>query len=108
MKVVVEGYVKKTSKKVMIETECGRAFTVNVHEIADNRASYYSKVDEDVTYEEEYDFTANDSYEPTDWLFNNMNWNECKTLKEIPQEPKDMSELEIKDYHIFTPEKEEK
>lgn len=95
----------------MIQTEQGRNFTIDAHEILHNRSSYYASRDSgesegeefDKEYKAEYESFVDEEYEITDWLLNNMDWYECNTLKELPQEKVDVSELDIDDYHVFTP-----
>ncbi len=88
-------------KKVMINTECARCFTIELDEIAKYRANIYQDRD-DTTFKEEYDFLMNDESEATDWLFNNMDWYECRTLKEVTQKARDLDELEVDDYHVYS------
>ena len=92
--------MKKTNKKVTITTACHRGFEIDVHEIADDRAKYYAERDEDTTYEEEYQFLCEDNMEVTDWLFNNMDWYECSSLKEVEVEDLPLSDLRIEDYGV--------
>ncbi len=97
----------QTDKKIMLEMECGKSFTVDAHEVIDDRSKYYAENDSDTTYDEEYKWVAeSDGAEAIDWLQNNMNWYKCKTMKEVASDiPPDFSEMEIEDLHIFTPEK---
>jgi len=90
----------KTDKKLNLTTTCGRNFTIDVHEIADARATYYVERDKDTTYDEEYSFLCEDDFEVTDWLFNQMDWYECKTLVELERDSKRLIDLELEDYSI--------
>lgn len=65
-----------TDKLIFIQLADGRTYSIKAHDVAHNRASYYTERDEDTTYAEEYEFTVNDRYELTDWLFNQMDWYE--------------------------------
>ncbi len=97
MKIAVE---KTSKKKIDIFTECNRHFQIDAHEVIHDRSSYYAERDKDTTYEEEYEFLDGDHSEITDWLFNNMDWYECKTLKEIPSKPKSLRNVEICEYEV--------
>lgn len=82
-------------KKILILVyENGAKWAIPVHEIADNRAKYYAEKDKNTTYQEEYDFVMKDDYEPSDWFFNQMNWEDLNgTAFEInPPRPFDPSD----------------
>jgi hypothetical protein len=49
------------------------SWAVPIHHIADARAKYYAAKDKDTTYQEEYDYVIEDSYEAIDWFLNEMN-----------------------------------
>ena len=84
----------KSKKLVYITLADGRVFTVKAHDIAHNRASYYDETDEDTSYAEEYEFTINDRYELTDWLFNQMDWYELNPQL-VEHELKELHECEV-------------
>jgi len=92
----------KTLKKIKLTSDCGTmAWTVDLHEVAHDRACYYSKKDSDnATYEDEYEFTCEDDYEAVDWLQNNMDWYNCRSLKMIMNFEKPLNEVDIDDWEI--------
>lgn len=53
----------------------GYVWRADAHHIAHDRAKYYAEVDDDTTYQEEYDFTISDDYTLSDWYANNMDFN---------------------------------
>lgn len=95
-----EVVIRRNNKFIVINSSDNRKFKIAVDEIADNRATYYAKLDKDTTYKDEYDFTYNDDDTIHDWLLNNMDWHLCKTLIELPVTPIKLSLLEIE--HIRT------
>jgi hypothetical protein len=60
--------------KVIRLIEDGFVWELPAHIVADARAKYYEKTVPSTSYQEEYDFTMGNNYELTDWLHNNMNW----------------------------------
>jgi hypothetical protein len=69
----------------------GSKWDVPAHVVADNRAKYYAKYDEDANYQEEYDYTYNDNSELLDWAANNMNWDDVSHLaKRVALPPQDV------------------
>ncbi len=84
--------------KIKLRSDCGRNFEIDAHEVADHRSTYYKNKDPDTTYTEEYDWVIQDSMELTDWLFNNMDWYECKTLKEVDPTKLPLNKLSFEDY----------
>jgi hypothetical protein len=70
-----------TTKKILIKLEDQRLYSASLHEVVDNRASYYAGQDPNTTYEEEYQFAMNNSRATTDWLLNVMDWYKPKSLK---------------------------
>jgi|TARA_R110000851_G_scaffold298994_4_gene454794 hypothetical protein len=90
----------KTTKKIKLTTECGREFTVDLHEVAENRSVYYAEKDSETSYDSEYDFIVSDENYAIDWMQNNMDWYEMDSLKEISVDPPMLSDLEINDMEI--------
>lgn len=76
------------SKSIYIETDRGRRFLIDTKEIAEDRADYYAKLHqkrgEDFNRDEEIEHIMSDDADAIDWLRNNMNWWECKTLYVLP------------------------
>lgn len=72
---------------------------IPAHIIARDRASYYAEHDTGATagddfqeaYQQEFTYTMGDDYELTDWLRNNMNWEDVERdafkVKEAPTVP---------------------
>lgn len=89
-------------KVIQIKTDCNRMFNVDASEIAENRSRYYSERDDDTTYQEEYDYIINDDSEMIDWMQNNMDWYECKTLKEAPTITLELSDLEVENIEVLS------
>lgn len=85
---------------VRVELVDGRNFSVDLTEIAEDRASYYAKTYPGRTYEAAFDETIHDEGEALDWLFNNMNWFECKTLKALPGTVPDLADADVEDYFM--------
>lgn len=85
----------KTDKLIYIDTTEHRTFTIEAHEVIDHRSKYYASRDSDTSYQEEYQFLLEDDDEVTDWLFNNMDWYECETLKERRSVNSELSDLEV-------------
>jgi hypothetical protein len=82
----------KSKKKIIIETKNGDRYLISAHEVISDRATYYSERDHDCDFDEVYEETEAEDFEMTEWLSNNMEWDECKTLKKLPREeisPKD-------------------
>ena len=92
--------MKETNKVVYITLADGRVFSVSGHEIAHNRAAYYAGCDEDTTYESEYEFTVNDKYALSDWLFNNMDWYGMETLHLKKTDLKPLQECEVVEVEV--------
>ena len=83
-------------KIIEITFEDGRVYGVPLSFVAEHRAKYYAKIDEDTTYQEEYDYVMDDDYEGIDWIQNNMDWSDfaVKTfLIHRPEESEDYEEL---------------
>lgn len=93
-----------TENKIILKSECGRVFCIDLHEILDHHSKYYAKRNTETTYEEEYDAFQEDYFEVLDWMFNNMDWYECHTLKEISTKPKPLKDLQIEDRKFLTKE----
>ncbi len=87
-------------KKVMIELEDGRIYSIPVKVIAANRADYYVKNDKDTTWDEEFNFVMSDDDEAIDWLFNNMNWYEHNPKLEEEGQMPDLSEATVEDTYV--------
>jgi hypothetical protein len=51
--------------------------------VAEARAKYYSEVDSDTTYAEEYNYTINDDSELEDWFSNNMDWEDVEKHAQV-------------------------
>jgi len=71
--------------KVIEIKQRGYVWHVPIEVIANDRAKWYAKDDEE--YKEEYEFTLKDTYAASDWFFNNMNWEDVEdkaTLVHIP------------------------
>jgi hypothetical protein len=96
------GYkMRRHDKKIKLNTTENRSFTIDLDEVACDRATYYSERDTDTSWQEEYDYTYDDPFEPFDWLMNNMNWDECKTLKEVPRSSSKLRDLEVEEKYII-------
>ena len=91
----------QTKKRVRITLADGRIFSVSGHDVAHNRATYYAEKDKDTTYESEYEFTVNDSYELKDWLFNNMDWWKEPSLRVEKSELPPPKDVEVVDTDIM-------
>jgi len=87
-----------SKKKVLLHTDCTRVF--DAHEVIHYRSQYYAQEDKETSYREEYEFLNENNFEITDWLINNMDWYKCKTLKEQPSKPKQLSALNLYDYEV--------
>jgi hypothetical protein len=71
--------MSSTSKRCIIfDAKDGSRWAVAGEVIAHNRAKYYAEDDPDTTYEAEFEHTLTDRYELTDWLGNNMNWDDVE------------------------------
>lgn len=86
-------------KLIKIVTEEGLDFTVDIHEVAVDRALYYKEKGYDYTHE--YTVGLQDEYEMKDWLQNNMDWHKCNSLKALPREDKKLSELTIESCEVL-------
>lgn len=72
--------------KIHIKFSNGDVFEVDAHIVADDRAKYYAKLDVDrgdktnytQAYQEELQHGLSDDYELTDWMSNNMNWEDIE------------------------------
>lgn len=53
--------------------DSGETWALPKEVVARDRAEYYVKKDPDTTYQQEFDYVMNDSYEAIDWFRNNMN-----------------------------------
>ena len=89
-----------SNKKVFIMTTSGRNFQVDAHEVIQDRCNYYFRNDPDISYEEEYWDLEGDDNSITEWLFDNMKWQKCKTLIELPTDCHKLSSLEVDDYGV--------
>ena len=79
----IEKIVKDMVKPLYLTFDNGEVFVVDGHFVADDAAKYYSKgssknddpklQDED-SYDCQYDWMINDFFELDDWMKNNMNW----------------------------------
>jgi hypothetical protein len=88
-------------KKIKLTLDDGRVFSVELQEVASDRAKYYAERDKDTTYDDELKFVMEDGYEGYDWLMNNMNWWNCQTLlEEVPLEPKSLSECDVEKWEM--------
>lgn len=68
--------MKTTDKFMILTTESGRRYAFPCHVIAHFRSSYYAGRGD--SYEEEYEYTANDASELFDWAQSNMNWDDVE------------------------------
>lgn len=59
-------------KYITFELENGDLWGLPLEEVAKVRAEYYSAKDPDTTFQEEFDYVMNDSYEGIDWFRNNQ------------------------------------
>lgn len=90
----------QTTKRIKITLADGRIYSVSGHDVADNRAIYYSSRDSSTTYQEEYDFAIADDYELKDWLFGNMDWWTEKSLKLESRELSNPQDVEVLDKEV--------
>lgn len=89
--------MEPTQKKIILKTQSNRTFQIDAHEVIHNRSKYYADRDPDTIYDEEYEYLLDDESEVFDWLFNNMDWYECKTLIELDVSKEKLSTLNITD-----------
>jgi hypothetical protein len=87
--------IEQTNKKIYIKLANRQTYAVSAHEVAHDRADYYARNDQSTSYEEEYEYTANESHELLDWLYNQMSWWELKP--QFVEEEK----LKIKDMEVI-------
>jgi hypothetical protein len=59
-------------KYITFELENGDLYGLPLEEVARVRAEYYAANDPDTTFQEEFDYVMNDSYEGIDWFRNNQ------------------------------------
>ena len=59
-------------KYITFELENGDLWGLPLEEVAKVRAEYYAAKDPDTTFQEEFDYVMNDSYEGIDWFRNNQ------------------------------------
>lgn len=78
----------KTTKMLAITMVDGRIFHVPLEVIAKARATYYAAKDKDTTYESEFEYVMEDSYEAIDWYANNMNPDEVMAHAQLVYTPK--------------------
>jgi len=95
--------MEKSKQRIYLIMENGEKYSVEAHEALDNRSKYYAEKDSDTTYEEEYEAFREDEFEAYDWLVNNMNWWECKTMRKEETRKIELSELEIEGYYLKSP-----
>jgi len=91
--------MKKITKRVYIELEDGRTFSVSAHEVADDRAKFYVDRDGTWSYEEEYKYVGESHDTLEDWLFANMNWQEMSPKLE-KTEHCSLWDAEVRDKYI--------
>jgi hypothetical protein len=78
-------------KNLLIADE-GYVWSVPVDYIAMQRANYYATNDRDTTFEDEFNFVMEDSFEAIDWFLNNMNWSDVAAVARLVQTPKEKIE----------------
>lgn len=66
-------------KAIYIRLADGEEWAIPLRVVAEDRAKYYAEKDKETTFEEEFKFCMEDSYEGIDWFQNNMS---CKDFKE--------------------------
>lgn len=88
------------SKRIYLNMENGEVYSVLYSEPLEARARYYADKDEDTTYEQEVNDFQDEHYEVYDWLTNNMEWYECKSMRKEEPPNLDYSDLEIEDYEV--------
>lgn len=96
---------QKQFKKVMIELEDGRLFSVNAQVVAKSRAEYYAQIDvkddpslkfEEV-YDKEFAYSISSEDELVDWLENNMNWYDLDPIEEQNGTMPSLSDVDVED-----------
>lgn len=90
-------------KKILLVLETGDQYTVDLLEVAKDRVNYYLNYANtpDFNVEEELDFVLSDDFEGIDWLQNDMNWWECKSLSHYKSPSRELGDLEIEGIEIF-------
>ena len=76
----------------------GYVWHIPIGVIADNRAKYYADKGDD--YQEEYEYTASDSYEAIDWMQNNMDWCDYSDVAELIKSPSKTEPSSEAEYRI--------
>lgn len=82
-------------RKVRVKFSNGEIFDIPVDVIAEDRAKYWAQKGQtqdeyEHIFADEYELCMNDSYEPIDWAFNNMNWSDLKACAvKVKTEPID-------------------
>lgn len=97
-----EKRLKKTpGKMIEIVLTDGRVYHISKHLVADNRAKHYAENDPHTSYQEEYDYTMGETYEATDWLFNQMDWYDLNPILVEDRRPA-LKDAEVDDYNCVT------
>lgn len=76
--------------KVICVWDQGFVWEVPLHVIANHRAQYYTNIDPDITFQEEFDHVMENDDVGIDWIQSNMDWEDCSEhaiLVEKPEVP---------------------
>ena len=70
---------EKAIKRILIQFPNGEVWGLDAFDVAYNRAEYYASKESNPkksleVFDEEFNYTARNENELTDWLFNNMDW----------------------------------
>ncbi|OPZ24602.1 MAG: hypothetical protein BWZ03_00077 [bacterium ADurb.BinA186] len=94
-------------KYLVITTQDGDEYGLPLELVAKKRAEYYAAKDPDTTYDEEFKYVMEDSYEGIDWFRNNQNADDFKEsdykllkprrLKSLYERIEDREEIELRD-----------
>lgn len=81
--------------KVIDINDSGYVWQIPLSVIADLRAKHYAAVDPDTTYQEEFDYVMEDSYEGIDWFKNNMDFDDVKEHAKLVATPEPLKEPRV-------------
>ena len=87
-------------KVLWIKDENGIEWHIEAEAIAKNRASYYAEKYDDTTYDDEFEYTMGDSYDLSDWYFNNMDFADVKASAKRVRVPDNSEPNGCVDYEV--------